>query len=321
MPACSRHIEFNRYQWKNLHLNDALALSLADLDALSGAGSRLTHPEIQEIYEPLVHWIKLAIEARNARFSVRQRYLNQTEIQTPFVLGICGSVAAGKSTTARVIQKLLGSLGYQTTILPTDGFLHANQILENQGIMNRKGFPESYNLQLLMETLQNVRANKFPLRIPSYDHRIYDIVPEGSDDIQRTDVIILEGLNLLQTKIEKTHPHRVFVSDFLDFSIYVDAEPEDLKAWYLSRFLGFRDLAKDDPTAFFYHFAQMDEETAVARAMAIWENINHKNLVDNILPYKNRADLILKKKTTTKWISSRCGAKNRHSRHFLFIII
>lgn len=295
MPTCSRHISFDRSQWKNLQLDVCPNISNQDLDALSGAGIHLTHQEINEIYIPLARWIQLSIQARNDRFKARQRYLNQTEIHTPFILGICGSVAAGKSTTSRVIQRLLEGLGYKATILPTDGFLHPNQILENRGLMDRKGFPESYNLPRLMDVLQRMRANKFPIKVPKYNHRIYDIVPDEVDVVSRADVIILEGLNLLQTKVDRNHPDRVFVSDFLDFSIYVDAEHDHLRNWYLSRFLGFRDLAKQDPSAFFYHFAHMSEVDAVARAMSIWENINHKNLVDNILPYKNRADLILRK--------------------------
>ncbi len=216
----------------------------------------------------------------------------------PYIIGVAGSVAVGKSTTARVLQALLARWTHvpKVELITTDGFLFPNAVLEREGLMEKKGFPESYDLPALLRFLTDVKAGRAPVRAPIYSHLVYDITPNQWVEVDRPDILIVEGLNVLQTgRLPKDGKAIPFVSDFFDFSVYLDAEEDVLKAWYVDRFLTLRSTAFRDPKSYFHRYSNLSDEEAVTTASSIWERINLVNLHENILPTRQRADLILKK--------------------------
>lgn len=274
-----------------------MTLSEDDLKALQGINENLTMEEAVEIYLPLSRLLNLYVQARQSRNSVLQQFLNTEEHAPPFVIGIAGSVAVGKSTTARILKALLSRWENhpKVALVTTDGFLYPKKVLEERGIMHRKGFPESYDIKRLVEFVSDVKAGKPNLEVPVYSHITYDITDELKK-VDRPDVLIIEGLNVLQSGMDYPHdPHRVFVSDFLDFSIYVDAESETIEQWYVERFLKFRRGAFTKPGSYFSHYTQLSVDEAKSKAKEIWRNINGLNLELNILPTRERAHLILHK--------------------------
>ncbi|HCH0923915.1 TPA: type I pantothenate kinase [Vibrio parahaemolyticus] len=293
----SPFLSFDRAEWAELRNSVPMTLSEDDLKALQGINENLTMEEAVEIYLPLSRLLNLYVQARQSRNSVLQRFLNTEEHAPPFVIGIAGSVAVGKSTTARILKALLSRWENhpKVALVTTDGFLYPKKVLEERGIMHRKGFPESYDIKHLVEFVSDVKAGKPNLEVPVYSHITYDITDELKK-VDRPDVLIIEGLNVLQSGMDYPHdPHRVFVSDFLDFSIYVDAESETIEQWYVERFLKFRRGAFTKPGSYFSHYTQLSVDEAKSKAKEIWRNINGLNLELNILPTRERAHLILHK--------------------------
>ncbi|END5607806.1 type I pantothenate kinase [Vibrio parahaemolyticus] len=293
----SPFLSFDRAEWAELRNSVPMTLSEDDLKALQGINENLTMEEAVEIYLPLSRLLNLYVQARQSRNSVLQQFLNTEEHAPPFVIGIAGSVAVGKSTTARILKALLSRWENhpKVALVTTDGFLYPKKVLEERGIMHRKGFPESYDIKRLVEFVSDVKAGKPNLEVPVYSHITYDITDERKK-VDRPDVLIIEGLNVLQSGMDYPHdPHRVFVSDFLDFSIYVDAESETIEQWYVERFLKFRRGAFTKPGSYFSHYTQLSVDEAKSKAKEIWRNINGLNLELNILPTRERAHLILHK--------------------------
>lgn len=287
----SPYLEFSRADWAALRANTPLTLSPDDLNQLQGINESVSMDEVVQIYLPLSRLLNLHISATQDLHKVSSSFLGSLAKKTPYVIGIAGSVSVGKSTIARILQALLSRWPEhpKVALVTTDGFLYPNQVLEQRQIMNRKGFPGSYDLVRLVQFMADVKSGKAPVRAPVYSHFSYDIVPNEYQNVDSPDILILEGLNVLQSGAG----HPVFVSDFFDFSIYIDAVEAHLIDWFLERFSKLRDTAFKDPRSYFHRFAQMEQDEALDLASHIWQTINLVNLRENILPTRERAKLIL----------------------------
>jgi type I pantothenate kinase len=288
-----RYLEFNRDEWKDLRAATPLTMRERDLDDLRGINDKLSIDEVAEIYLPLTRLLNLYVSATQNLHKVSATFLGTIAPKVPYVIGVAGSVAVGKSTFARVLQALLSRWPDhpKVDLVTTDGFLLPNRELEARGIMNRKGFPESYDTRRLLQFMRDVKAGEDEVRAPVYSHVVYDIVDDEETVVRRPDILILEGINVLQV----SDTHTEFVSDYFDFSIYVDAAEDDIESWYVERFLALRETVFQDPTSFFRHFAHLSHEQAIETARGIWHEINGRNLVENILPTRERASLVLTK--------------------------
>ena len=288
---------FSRAEWSTLRAATPLVLDEDDLTQLRGLNERLQLDEVAEIYLPLSRLLHLRVEATRALHEATGTFLGRRLDGIPFVLAVAGSVAVGKSTTARLLQALLARWpeGRRVDLVTTDGFLLPNAELESRGIMHRKGFPESYDLRALVRFLAEVKAGEPRVAAPVYSHLVYDRLPDRSQVVDQPDILILEGLNVLQTPRPDAGDLPVFVSDFFDFSIYLDADVQLLRRWYVERFLALRDTAFKDPVSYFHRYTGLSPSEAVTTARDIWHEINERNLVENIAPTRTRANLVLEK--------------------------
>lgn len=291
----SPYVEFDRSQWRSLRMSTPLKLTEDELLGLRGLGEQLDLLEVEEVYLPLARLIHLQVAARQRLFATTAEFLGEPhqnpDRPVPFVIGVAGSVAVGKSTTARVLQALLARWEHhpRVDLVTTDGFLYPNAELLRRNLMHRKGFPESYDRRGLMRFVTAVKSGSDQVCAPVYSHLLYDIVPGEKMVIKHPDILILEGLNVLQTG------PALMVSDLFDFSVYVDARIEDIEGWYVSRFLAMRVGAFADPQSHFHHYSTLTDEQAGFAARDIWHSINRPNLIDNILPTRPRATLVLRK--------------------------
>jgi type I pantothenate kinase len=291
---------FSREQWARLRDGAPMTLEAGEIAALRSMHDRLDLSEVEEIYLPLSRLLSIYVDAMQRLYFAQRRFLGIEDRKMPYIIGVAGSVAVGKSTTARVLQALLArwSPRPRVDLVTTDGFLFPNAVLERQGLMQKKGFPESYDLPTLLSFLSDIKSGRRHVRAPVYSHLTYDIIPNEWIVIDRPDILIVEGVNVLQTgRLPRDGKAVPVVSDFFDFSVYIDAEESVLRSWYVRRFLTLRDTAFTDPRSYFNRYALLSDEEATATALAIWERTNLANLEDNILPTRPRATLILKKGT------------------------
>jgi type I pantothenate kinase len=289
--------EFSRERWSALAHRPDSGLSIADTQTLAAAGEPISPDEVVEVYLPLAQLLALMAELRRETQQRIGDFLSERRQPPPFVVGIAGGVAVGKSTTARVLQALLrqGDGGPSVDLLTTDGFLYSNATLEAHGLMARKGFPESYDQRALVDALAAVRAGDPEVRTPVYSHLTYDIVPNEFQTLRRPDILIVEGLNVLQVNTKGASPGHVVVSDFFDVSIYVDAAETDVAVWFRERLLSLRSTVLQEPGSFFHRFASMSDEELSTIAQQVWDGVNVINLRENVAPTRGRADLVLEK--------------------------
>jgi type I pantothenate kinase len=281
----------DREKWRNLRASTPLHLTDDELQRLVGLGESISLDEVADIYLPLSRLINLRVAARQQLHAVTTNFLGEPAKKVPYVIGIAGSVAVGKSTSARILRALLAAWPDHPSVdlVTTDGFLYPTAELQRRNILSRKGFPESYDRRALVRFVTEVKSGKPEAYAPVYSHLSYDIVPGQTQVVRQPDILILEGLNVLQ-------PHkRLAVSDLFDFSIYVDAHLSDIRTWYVERFLALRDTAFANARSYFHRYAELDDDQARAEASRIWSEINEPNLVENIAPTRGRADLVLLK--------------------------
>ncbi len=289
---------FNRDEWANLRADTPLTLNVADLKKLHSLNDPVSLDDVIEIYLPLSRLLSLYVAATQGLFKATQRFLHAEDGKVPYIIAVAGSVAAGKSTTARILKALLSRWPNtpKVDLVTTDGFLLPNAELKRLGLMERKGFPESYDGAALLKFLARVKAGERHVEAPLYSHLVYDVVPGETTVVDRPDILIFEGINVLQgprpIKGGKPIP---FVSDFFDFTVYLDADEDDLHGWYVERFMKLRDTAFRDPKSYFRRYSEISDEEALQTANGLWERINLVNLRENIVPSRPRASLILRK--------------------------
>jgi type I pantothenate kinase len=289
---------FSRAEWAGLRADTPLTLEPPEIARLRSVHERLDITEVEDIYLPLSRLLSLYVAATQRLFRAQQGFLGTEDTKVPYIIGVGGSVAVGKSTAARVLQALLARWPNvpKVDLVTTDGFLFPNAVLAREGLMERKGFPESYDLRALLRFLSDIKAGRRPVYAPVYSHLVYDVVPNVWIEVDHPDILIVEGLNVLQAgRLPKDGKAVPFVSDFFDFSVYLDADEDMLRSWYVGRFLALRGTAFADPKSYFHRYAKLSDDQAAETATGIWDRINLVNLRENIVPTRPRADLILKK--------------------------
>ncbi|MBX5158083.1 MULTISPECIES: type I pantothenate kinase [unclassified Rhizobium] len=290
---------FSSEQWAKFRADTPLTLTSDEVKRLRSMGDPIDLDEVRRIYLSLSRLLSAHVESSQMLFEQRNRFLSLSDVtKTPFVIGIAGSVAVGKSTTARILKELLGRWpsSPKVDLVTTDGFLHPNAVLQRKKLMQRKGFPESYDTAAILRFLSAIKAGQPDVKAPSYSHLVYDVLPDEYKIVDRPDILIFEGINVLQSRDLPAGGKIVpMVSDFFDFSIYIDAAEDQIHNWYVARFMRLRETAFRDPNSYFHRYASISDAEALEIAGDLWANINLKNLRQNILPTRPRADLILKK--------------------------
>jgi type I pantothenate kinase len=291
--APSRYLSFDRDAWSELRAATPLTLRQPDLERLRGINERIDMDEVASVYLPLSRLLNLYVSATQDLHKVSATFLGAIAPKVPYVIGIAGSVAVGKSTFARILQAVLAQWPDhpKVDLITTDGFLYPNRVLEERGIMNRKGFPESYDTKALLRVLREIKSGHETVEAPVYSHVVYDIVPDEKVVVHGPDIVIIEGLNVLQTRSDAPE----FVSDYFDFSIYIDADEPHIEQWYVDRFLTLRESVFQDPDSFFKFYADLSDDEAIETARTIWREINGRNLRENIEPTRDRASLVIHK--------------------------
>ena len=287
------HFEkISRKTWQNLHRKTTPPLTQKELNSIKSFNDKISLQDVTDVYLPLTNLIQIYKRSKEDLAFSKGIFLQKASKRQPFIIGVSGSVAVGKSTTSRLLQILLSRTFSNATVelVTTDGFLYPNAHLEEQNLLKRKGFPESYNMELLLDFLDNIK-NGQDYQIPVYSHEIYDIVPDKKQSVTATDFVIVEGINVFQNPQNE----RVYMTDFFDFSIYVDAEVENIETWYLDRFKKLLTLAKEDPNNYYHPFTSQPESKVMEFAQNVWKSINLVNLQDYIEPTRNRAEIILHK--------------------------
>ncbi len=297
--AFSQYLTFRRKEWASLRLSTPLLLSEMELQQLQGLNEQVSIAEVSDVYLPLSRLLNLYVSANRYREEMTQAFLGTLTSHVPYIIGIAGSVAVGKSTTSRIMQALMAKWPNhpKVDLVTTDGFLYPNRILQKKGLMKRKGFPESYDVRSLLKFLMDVKAGQPEVSVPVYSHLTYDVVPTKRYIIRQPDILIVEGLNVLQTPtVDKaTQASKLFVSDFFNFSIYVHAQERNIRQWYIDRFQTLRRTAFQNPESYFHRYGALTEEQAAEVANDIWDDINAVNLKENIYPTMERAHLIVGK--------------------------
>jgi len=295
--ALDPYITFDADAWAKLKAATPMTLDEDDIERLRGVNEQLSIDEVSRTYLPLSRLLSLYVGAVQDLARTTDIFLGTPPDKVPYVIGLAGSVAVGKSTSARLLQTLLSRWpnSPRVDLITTDGFLYPNEVLKERHLMARKGFPESYNQRALLDCVARLKSGEQNIEIPVYSHLTYDVMADGRRLIEAPDVVIIEGLNVLQTGAATADGPRVFVSDYFDFSIYIDAEPDVVRTWYIERFLTLRESAFADPRSYFSRYASLSDEEAIETAAGIWDAINGPNLIDNIAPTRDRADLVLRK--------------------------
>jgi len=294
----SPFLHFSVDQWAAFRADTPLTLTEQEVKRLRALNDTISLNEVSRIYLSLSRLLASHVEAVQNLFSQRARFLNLGHQKTPFVVGIAGSVAVGKSTTARILRELMTRwpASPKVDLITTDGFLLPNAELRTQNLMDRKGFPESFQRRAILDFLARIKAGERNVKAPVYSHLVYDVVPDEYEIVDQPDILIFEGINVLQVSDLPRDGNSVpFVSDYFDFSIYIDAEEDVLRRWYVDRFMSLRETAFRDPESFFHRYSEISEDAARAIAIDLWERINLVNLHENILPTRQRADLVLHK--------------------------
>jgi len=289
---------FARAEWADLRADTPMTLTDADLDEVRSLNDKIDLAEVEAIYLPLSRLLNLYVQASQKLFHASNQFLHTRALKVPYVIGVAGSVAGGKSTTSRILRRLLSRWPShpKVDLVTTDGFLLPNAVLEREGLMSRKGFPESYDLQRILRFMSDIKSGERDVEAPVYSHLTYDVLADQTQVVDQPDILIVEGINVLQTGRPPRDGRGIpNTSDFFDFSIFIDADEDDLKAWYIDRFFSLRNGAFQNPKSYFHRYASLSDEEAIAMSARIWNTINLVNLRENILPTRPRADLVLRK--------------------------
>ncbi len=289
---------FARDEWAILREDTPMTLTAADLEEVRSLNDKIDLSEVEAIYLPMSRLLNLYVQASQRLFQASNVFLHRTDLKVPYVIGVGGSVSSGKSTTARILRRLLSRWPShpKVDLVTTDGFLVPNAVLEREGLMSRKGFPESYDLARILRFMSDIKSGERDVEAPLYSHLSYDVLPDKTQLIDQPDILIVEGINVLQTGRPPRDGRGIpNTSDFFDFSIFIDADEDDLRSWYIERFFTLRDSAFKDPKSYFHRYASLTDEEAREMASRIWAAINLVNLRENILPTRPRADLVLRK--------------------------